>query len=159
MTAANHPAYHEELDRFRYTLGYVEKSLEKMLAQKQKVDEKVSSTKRHMSYESSQEYIDYIIGSMFQDRLSLMLYNLNAARSRPYFARVDFREGIQKNPEKLYIGKMALIRDEDQELLIVDWRAPIANLYYEGRLGEASYMCPDGKINGELLVKRQFSID
>jgi DNA helicase-2/ATP-dependent DNA helicase PcrA len=54
---------------------------------------------------------------------------------------------------------MCLTRDEDQKLIIVDWRAPIANMYYESRLGDASYQCPDGKISGTLSLKRQFSIE
>ena len=53
---------------------------------------------------------------------------------------------------------MCLSRDEDQQLVIVDWRAPVANLYYEGRLGRTSYRCPAGEIGGELSLKRQFSI-
>jgi DNA helicase IV len=42
--------------------------------------------------------------------------------------------------------------------VIVDWRAPVANLYYEGRLGKASYACPAGAIAGDLSLKRQFVI-
>ena len=54
---------------------------------------------------------------------------------------------------------MCLAREEDQELIIIDWRAPVANLYYEGRLGEANYDCPEGNIEGEILLKRQFFIE
>jgi DNA helicase-2/ATP-dependent DNA helicase PcrA len=54
-----------------------------------------------------------------------------AAKNKPYFARIDFAEKEKKDAEKLYIGKMSLIRDEDQRLIIIDWRAPVANLYYE----------------------------
>ena len=82
-----------------------------------------------------------------------------SARSKPYFARIDFLEKGKDSAEKLYIGKMSLIRDENQKLIIIDWRAPVANLYYEGRLGDASYVCPDGKIEGTLQLKRQLSID
>jgi DNA helicase-2/ATP-dependent DNA helicase PcrA len=51
------------------------------------------------------------------------------------------------------------MREEDQEVIIVDWRAPVANLYYEERLGDAHYVCPDGNIKGKLTLKRQFSIE
>ena len=60
---------------------------------------------------------------------------------------------------KLYIGKMTLFNSDGIEMLIVDWRAPVSTLYYEGRIGEASYECPDGTIRGEISLKRQYIID
>ncbi len=158
MPAQNHPAYGEELEMCSYTLGYVEKSLEATAQKKSKVDVNLDSARRHFNAESSQSYIDITVNSLLQGSMDIKLKNLIKARSKPYFARIDFAEP-GSNAEKLYIGKMSLIRDEDQKLIIVDWRAPVANLYYEGRLGEAAYDCPDGNISGELSLKRQFTID
>lgn len=159
MPAKNHPAYKEELERLNYTLSYVEKNLEVMTKRKNTLDEDMEKGKKHFSSDNSQQYIDLMIGSMLQDRAGVKLRNLVAARSKPYFARVDFKETEKDFIEKLYIGKMALIREDNQELIIVDWRAPVANLYYEERLGDASYASPDGRISGQLQVKRQFSIN
>lgn len=159
MPAVNHPDYREEIERLKYTLKYVEKSIDFSSREKQKIDDAVTSGKRHFNSNDSQNYIGLMVNTMLQDRVTLRLKNLQKARSKPYFARIDFKEKARECPDKLYIGKMVLIRDEDQELIIVDWRAPIANLYYEGRLGDASYLCPDGAIEGELLLKRQFSIE
>ena len=159
MAAENHPKYKEEKLRLETTLGYVEKSIVGMLEKKGKLESDIDRTKKHGSGDNSQQYIELMVNSMLQERTALRLRNLMTARSRPYFARIDFREDEKLKAENLYIGKMALIRDEDQELIIVDWRAPIANLYYEGRLGDASYQSPDGNINGSLLLKRQFSIE
>lgn len=159
MPAINHPSYAEELERCKHTLGYVEKSLEATVAKKARIDADLDRVKRHFNAENSQDYIDIIVNSTLQGSMELKVRNLAAARSRPYFARIDFTEDGGRGREKLYIGKMSLIREEDQKIIIVDWRAPIANLYYEGRLGEAAYQCPDGNVNGELKLKRQFSID
>lgn len=160
MPAANHPAYKEELERCNYTLKYVDKSLEATVAKKNRIDKDLDRVKRHFNSENSQNYIDMIINSQLAGSLGLRVRNLVTAQSKPYFARIDFSETEKKGePEKLYIGKMSLMREEDQEMIIVDWRAPIANLYYEGRLGDAEYECPGGLINGELKLKRQFSID
>jgi DNA helicase-2/ATP-dependent DNA helicase PcrA len=74
-----------------------------------------------------------------QEHLDLRLRNLEAARSKPYFARIDFREAAKPEMEKLYIGKLSMARTEDQKLIIIDWRAPVANLYYDAQLGEAGY--------------------
>ena len=49
--------------------------------------------------------------------------------------------------EKLYIGKISILDSKTAEPIIVDWRAPISNLYYEGKIGKAEY---------ELSFKDQF---
>jgi len=159
MSAANHPAYKQELERCRYTLDYVEKSLERALEKRTKVGKELENVKRHMTGDNSADYTSIMVNTMLQDTLALKVKNLHTAIGKPYFARIDFKESGTSQIENLYIGKMSLTRDENQEIVIVDWRAPIANLYYEGRLGNSSYICPDGTIDGELLLKRQFSIN
>lgn len=159
MPAKNHSAYKEELKRLEYTLDYVEENLSAMTERKADLDKDIEQGKKHYSSDNSQMYIDLMIGSMLQDRAGIKLRNLITARSKPYFARVDFKEKDKVDNEKLYIGKMALIREDNQELIIVDWRAPVANLYYEERLGAAHYDSPDGNIEGQLKLKRQFVIN
>jgi len=159
MSAANHPAYKQELERCRYTLDYVEKSLERALEKRVKVGNELDNVKRHMTGDNSADYTSIMVNTMLQDTLALKVKNLYTAKGKPYFARIDFRETEASKIENLYIGKMSLARDEDQEIIIIDWRAPIANLYYEARLGSSSYLCPGGTIEGELLLKRQFSIN
>lgn len=48
---------------------------------------------------------------------------------------------------------------DDHEPLIIDWRAPIAGVYYDGRLGEVSYEAEEGTVTGELLLKRHHTIE
>jgi len=159
MPAANHPDYEAELERCRYTLDYVKKTLDVTLNRKKKLDNDVEQLKGHQSGDSSQSYVELMVNSLLQGSMELKLRNLYTATRKPYFARVDFTEEGKSKKESLYIGKMSLMRDEDQEVIIVDWRAPVANLYYEERLGDAHYFCPDGNIKGKLTLKRQFSID
>ncbi len=159
MSAANHPAYKQELERCRYTLDYVEKSLERALEKRKKVSKELENVQRHMTGDNSADYTSIMVNTLLQDSLALKIKNLYTARGKPYFARIDFQEAGTNKIEALYIGKMSLANDENQEIIIVDWRAPIANLYYEGRLGSSSYICPDGTIEGQLLLKRQFSIN
>lgn len=158
MSAQNHPDYEEEKERFDYTLSYVDETLDKLAVEEKRLANVVRDMQKHFDSADADSYTSLMMNTMFQDRAILRLKSLNYARLRPYFARIDFKEG-EREPEKLYIGKMSLMKEEDKSLLIVDWRAPISNLYYEGRLGKASYECPDGRINGDLLLKRQYSID
>lgn len=159
MSAENHPAYGEEKARLEYTLKHVDKSLNAFIARKSNIDEQVAKGKKHFNSDSSQQYIDLMINTMLQDRAELKLVNLTQAKRKPYFACIDFKEEENDSGEKYYIGKMALIDEDTMELIITDWRAPIANLYYESRLGDSEYSCPDGIIKGELLLKRQYVID
>lgn len=158
MPAINHPAYLEELQRLNYTLKLVFQNLETVITKKSTVDRDFNRAKKGYKADSSQEYMDILLNAALQSTVNLKLHNLEASQDKPYFARVDFKENTKLEIEKLYIGKLCLSRDEDQKLVIIDWRAPVANLYYESRLGEAAYECPGGEISGELSLKRQFSI-
>ena len=86
------------------------------------------------------------------------LEDIKKIKTKPYFARMDFREN-GKETEKFYIGKISLLDHKTAYPIIVDWRAPIANLYYEGKIGEAEYECLGEKIKGEISLKRQYIIE
>ncbi|MCR6515901.1 UvrD-helicase domain-containing protein [Clostridium sp. LY3-2] len=81
------------------------------------------------------------------------------AFNTPYFGRVDFREKKTVEIEKIYIGKHGISSTSNGEEIVVDWRAPVADLYYSGTGGEASYKAPVGIIDGELSLKRKFLFD
>lgn len=86
------------------------------------------------------------------------LKELKKMRQKPYFARLDFKEKNEPK-EELYIGKLSLIDKDTHRPIIIDWRAPIANLYYDGRIGKAEYECLNEVIEGDILLKRQFIIE
>ncbi|GAJ97799.1 UvrD-helicase domain-containing protein [Geomicrobium sp. JCM 19055] len=75
----------------------------------------------------------------------------------PYFGRIDFLFEDDVDVEEVYIGKFSFT-DQDNDILIYDWRAPISSMYYEYELGQASYDSKIGKIYGEITRKRQFKI-
>lgn len=49
--------------------------------------------------------------------------------------------------------------DENHNVVVADWRAPISTIYYDGEIGKTEYSCPEGIISGELLLKRQYQIE
>lgn len=105
------------------------------------------------------EYFDherYVMEEAFKT-IDRRLKELTALKSSPYFGRIDFSEedfGI----DKMYIGRFGVTPQNTFEPLIVDWRAPVASLFYAGALGEASYDAPKEKILVNILAKRQFII-
>lgn len=82
----------------------------------------------------------------------------------PYFGKLVIdRKALPSLPRKTitsYIGKFGYFDKESKEMLITDWRAPIANVYYinSGPTNDISYTTPVGEIKGDLLIKRQFEI-
>lgn len=91
-------------------------------------------------------------------------FNENLAeRSRrmlthPFFARVDFIESGSDELEKIVIGLYSL-KDENGDLLVHDWRAPVCSLYYDSEPGDVSYRSPSGEIAGQLTLKRQYAME
>ncbi|MEM1485668.1 UvrD-helicase domain-containing protein [Oscillospiraceae bacterium PP1C4] len=77
---------------------------------------------------------------------------------KPYFARIDFTAKESGATEQCYIGKIGVV-DENQQTVTVDWRAPIASLYYDSNVGSVTYEAPMGSISGELQLKRQIEIE
>lgn len=98
---------------------------------------------------------------MLENFLELYTEKLNAMEKnslKPYFARIDFKRDEENKVEQLYIGKVGVM-DEDNKIITIDWRAPIASMYYDSNIGKASYVAPEGICKGDLLVKRQFDIE
>ncbi len=84
------------------------------------------------------------------DKANSLLRN----RGRPYFGRVDFED--ESGSMKAYVGLTGI--EEDNNYYVIDWRAPIAELFYEAGKGRASVDVPDGKLDCEVVEKRQYDI-
>lgn len=98
---------------------------------------------------------------LLQELMSILyvkLKNLETSKKKPYFARIDFKNNKEEDTEICYIGKVGVISD-DGKIVVVDWRAPISNLYYDSNIGKTEYIAPEGVIEGELKLKRQIVIE
>ena len=102
------------------------------------------------SYDQEKENTEKIYNLLKKD-----IESYEEAIKTPYFARVDFTEKLG-TLEEIYIGKQGISSSKDGEEIVVDWRAPVADLYYSGTGGEAYYKAPSGIIEGELSLKRRF---
>lgn len=92
------------------------------------------------------------------DKALELSQKLSKLINRPYFGRFDFTGLRQTEAEKIYIGVYDFYDENQQKTLIYDWRAPIASMFYDYELGKANYQSPQGKIAGEISLKRQFRI-
>ncbi|OCL28583.1 hypothetical protein U472_00505 [Orenia metallireducens] len=160
MPENKHKDYQVEVERLEYTKDYINKVLDATAEYKSEYKADIREAMKELDFlDSSQSYIRVLINSKFIDQANENYENLLKVKDKPYFARVDFKSAGKQNPEQLYIGKTSLYEIEAEQPLIIDWRAPIASIYYEGRIGEVSYQTETGVEKGEMLLKRQFTIE
>ena len=132
----------EEIEKLKIVIKLVKEEIEK----NNKLYEKIFQDGK------DEEFIDYMSRTY-----DTKIKNLTKALSSPYFARIDFKANDENKIEKIYIGKTNVF-DDDSNIAVADWRAPISSIYYDGKIGKTEYKCPEGIIEGNLSLKRQYSI-
>ena len=147
-----HPAYPEETRRLHETLDEVRTQLAEL---------------RAMPPLNIPELIDESMEALLVAEMALEQIRLNNVRRldlaerESYFGRLDFQERGSEQVEPLYIGKVGVERKLDKQPFIIDWRAPVASLFYNTAIGgqdEASYTAPEGDIYGTIWLKRNLGI-
>ncbi|MBP1964623.1 RNA polymerase recycling motor HelD [Paenibacillus aceris] len=76
----------------------------------------------------------------------------------PYFGRIDFIERGERTEEAVYLGIASFLDEEEGQYLVYDWRAPISSLYYDFAPGEVAFATPNGTVEGQMVLKRQYVI-
>ncbi|WP_377892344.1 HelD family protein [Alkalihalobacillus sp. R86527] len=133
-------AYREEKQQLSQIAAEINKQKEKL--------------KQYPKY-SGDDVTEQVLESIREQNRS----SLQIASKEPYFARMDFQED-SKESKAYYIGKVGVADDETQETLVVDWRAPVASMFYSftGGEEEAYYQSPDGIVEGNIELKRNIVI-
>ena len=151
-----------ELEHLEQILRMVNEELEEAQRSVDKMDDE---------YKEAQQYIADSHGEgdpkeMFQTRMlmgqidnrgaSAVVYRdrLKKTKSSPYFARIDFAPQDEAESAAYYIGLYAF--RFQQQLYVIDWRSPVASMFYDFELGPAFYDAPQGHTEGALTLKRQF---
>ncbi|OUO89606.1 DNA helicase [Gordonibacter sp. An230] len=93
-----------------------------------------------------------------QDADAEKLAKVELLLKQPYFAKVVLQFKPGQAPKELYIGT-AGISDEACRRLVVDWRSPVAEVYYNQDTGPTSYVADGRTIEADLKLRRQFDID
>lgn len=86
------------------------------------------------------------------------LFRSRKARSKPYFGRIDFKDPKIPYAESYYVGRVGISKD-GSEPVVIDWRAPIASVYYENNMGPCTYTVKkEGTCKIDLKRKRTYEI-
>lgn len=91
--------------------------------------------------------------------MSRDLKRMERTRKKPYFGRIDFTDADGAQEEAYYIGR-AVIAEDASKPDVIDWRAPIASVYYEKSLGKCKYSVKgEGSYEIDLTRKRTYEIE
>ena len=86
------------------------------------------------------------------------LVRCRKARKTPYFGRIDFKDASQPQEESYYVGRVGISK-EAAEPVVIDWRAPLASVYYENNTGRCTYTVKgEGTFEVDLKRKRTYEI-
>lgn len=155
----------EEKEHLHVGLASLQTAAEKLLKKVAHYAENYHESARYI-WENQSEFDEYeaIFNKLLVDQVvdsgeqtKEKLHQIIRMMDSPYFARIDFLMNGEPEPMKVYIGKCSFW-DDAGEFEIYDWRAPISGMYYEYEYGNACYDAPMGKIEGELVCKRQYKI-
>ena len=153
--SANDPVFdaeQEHLSKTYQTLVSMQKSI---VARMEKTAATAENYKRTMADEATsnfasegeaqETYIEYanlnsVIDALNQSQQvdAEKLSNIELLKPQPYFAKVSLQFKPNANPKDIYIGN-AGISDDSYHRLIVDWRSPVAEVYYNQSNGTTSY--------------------
>ena len=152
-------AFKLEQERLEFIRQYMSVVIDTARTSKERFLAKMKETFADTDWEENTEYGQLLTTATFYQMSNDEWESLKRALPKPYFARVDFVASEAGQAERLYIGKTSLFQRDNQEQLIIDWRSPIANLYYDGRLGHVSYTSEGETYDGEITLKRQLMIE
>ena len=122
-------------------------------ARKKYIEEYKDDEDQVMDYFDHENYVQEEVYKTIDKRLM----EFTKLKESPYFGKVTFKEE-DSIPEDMYIGRYGLTLENAYEPLIVDWRAPIASLFYQGTLGEATYNPPAGEVKADIISRKQLII-
>ena len=172
--SANDPVFiaeQEHLSKTYQTLVSMQKSI---VARMEKTAATAENYKRTMADEATsnfasegeaqETYIEYanlnsVIDALNQSQQvdAEKLSNIELLKPQPYFAKVSLQFKPNTNPKDIYIGN-AGISDDSYHRLIVDWRSPVAEVYYNQSNGPTSYEANGRTIKCDLKLRRQFDL-
>ncbi len=85
-----------------------------------------------------------------------VLRKLREALKSPYFGKITFLIDDEDQSDNYYIGITSITNGDDVD--VIDWRCPIATLFYNSKIGKTYYKAPKGIINCNLEQRKQIKI-
>lgn len=169
------PVFRAEKEHLSRTYATLQKMAGALTQKMRRNEDAAAATKRQMveeikpnfgsDTESFETYVDFAtVNSVIdaynqtQDSAAEKLSNIGLLLQQPYFAKVALQYKPGAPAKELYIGA-AGVSDDDCRRLVVDWRSPVAEVYYNQDTGPTSYVANGRTIDVDLKLRRQFDIE
>lgn len=160
MSIREHEDYDKEIERLEETKEYIRSIISLVVEKRLKYRKDMREAFTELDdMDNSLSYASILLNAKLLDSLEQNFGMLKKSKDHPYFARMDIRQSDKDRDEQLYIGKISLFDESMDTPLVVDWRAPIASVYYDGRLGKAQYKSYGEEYEIDLFRKRQYTIE
>lgn len=151
--------WQQEEEYLNQTLDIVKRNVENYESEIREMSDQIEEMLQHYHDNDVEVYTQMSNTVTMRDHMQSALKRNQRATKKPYFGRIDFLDETLQKEETLYIGRGGIAKDTTHQM-VVDWRAPVANAYYENGLGECSYHAPDGReLPIRLDLKRTYEID
>lgn len=151
--------WQREEEYLNQTLDIVKRNVENYESEIREMSDQIEEMLQHYHDNDVEVYTQMSNTVTMRDHMQSALKRNQRATKKPYFGRIDFWDETLQKEEALYIGRGGIAKDTTHQV-VVDWRAPVANAYYENGLGECSYHAPDGReLPIRLDLKRTYEID
>ena len=151
--------WQREEEYLNQTLDIVKRNVENYESEIREMSDQIEEMLQHYHDNDVEVYTQMSNTVTMRDHMQSALKRNQRATKKPYFGRIDFWDETLQKEEALYIGRGGIAKDTTHQV-VVDWRAPVANAYYENGLGECSYCAPDGReLPIRLDLKRTYEID
>ena len=149
---------HDEEKHLEETLAVIRNNMEEYGRQVRSMQADIDEMLEHYHDNDVEVYTILSNTITMHDHMKRALLRNEKASDKPYFGRIVFHDHVTEKEESIYIGRGGISRDTTHQQ-VVDWRAPVANAYYENGLGECTYSAPDGEpIEIDLKLKRTYEI-
>ena len=172
---ANDPEFNLEQRHLRETVGKLEQIASNLAEKLERRRRDAAQTKDEMQGEvkhnfasdgeAQETYVDYAVlnnlirdFNLEQDADSERMATAAKLIEQAYFAKIQLQMRPGSPAKDIYIG-LAGISDDDYHRMVVDWRSPVAEVYYNQENGRTSYKANGRTIEVDLKLRRQFDLE
>lgn len=148
----------QEEQHLKECLHTIQENIASLETKELEYKEKVTELFQLVKQGEGDSYGQLLAGQNILEDTQNTLRKNRSALDKTYFARIDYDDLTFETSECCYIGKNGIMKNQS-DIIIVDWRAPIATVYYENELGDGCYDVPDSdRISIHLHKKRTYDI-
>lgn len=137
----------EEEENLKQVVSVAEDNLERVKNQIEKSEQLLLEIQNHYTGKDKEIQVIWNNAKARYYEENEELKRCEKALKDPYFGRIDIVDSEKNYQEGYYIGKVG-IAENISKLRVIDWRTPLASLYYENQMGRCEY-----EVKGEKTYK------